>query len=77
MKIHTRMAGKTVHSVWKCDNLMEFRFTDGTSLKLGWRDDNGELIKGSPDVVFEGVHVRAKPVVIARGGGKTGAIAGG
>lgn len=66
MKLHTRMAGKAIHSVWKCDTFIEVRFTDGTSLKLGWRDDNGELLKGTPDILFEGTHIIAKPVVIKR-----------
>lgn len=69
MKLHGRMAGKTVHSVWKCGTYMEIRFTDGTSLKVGWKDDHGELVKGEPDLLFEGTHIRAKPVVIRRANG--------
>lgn len=66
MKLTTKMAGKTIHSVWRCRNVLELRFTDGTSLKVGWRDDMGELINGEPDMLFEGTHVRAVPVMIRR-----------
>ena len=59
MKFTTRCAGKTVSDVIRCDTFMEFRFTDGSSLKVGWRDDHGELIKGEPDILFEGTHVIA------------------
>lgn len=64
--ITLRSAGKTVHSAIKCGTYLELRFTDGTSLKIGWRDDNGELVRGQPDLLFEGTHVRTKPVVIQR-----------
>lgn len=62
--ISLRAAGKTVDVVLKCDNLLELRFTDGTCLKVGWRDDNGELIRGAPDLLFEGTHIRTRPVII-------------
>ena len=67
MKLTSRMGGKTVQTVWRCDTFIEIRFTDGTSMKLGWHDDSGELLKGTPDILFEGTHIRTKPVVIQRG----------
>lgn len=66
MKLHSRMAGKTIHSIWRCGNLLEVRLTDGTSLKVGWRDEQGELVQGEPDLLFEGTHIRARPVMISR-----------
>lgn len=68
MKLTARSAGKTIQSVWKCDTFVEFRFTDGTSMKLGWRDPNGELIKGVPDILAEGFHIRTRPVMVRRNG---------
>lgn len=64
--ITLRSQGKTIDLVLKCDNLLELRFTDGTCLKVGWRDDNGDLIKGAPDLLFEGTHIRTKPVLVQR-----------
>lgn len=65
MKLHSRSCGKTVHSVWKCDTFLEIRYTDGTSLKIGWRDTHGNLVHGEPDLLFEGTHIRAQPVKLA------------
>ena len=58
------MTGKTISTVLKCDNQVEFRFTDGTCLRIGWRDGDGELLNGEPDIIFEGTHVIAKPTII-------------
>lgn len=66
MKLHSRMEGKTVHSVWKRDNEWEIRFTDGSSLRLCLRDDHGNQLHGHPDILFEGTHIIAKTAHIKR-----------
>ena len=64
MHLHSRSCGKTVHSVWRTGQFVEIRYTDGTSMKIGWKDDHGELIKGEPTIVFEGIHIRAKSALL-------------
>lgn len=53
------MGGKTVHCVLSNGYEIEIRFTDGSSGRFDWVDDNGEQIKGKLRCKSMGTHIRA------------------
>ena len=59
-KITDILHGKTIETVWKCENLLVIRCTDGIEVNVAWVDPNGEPINGEPAVRFAGLRVFAK-----------------
>lgn len=55
------IGGKTVKDIWKNDTEIMILYMDGTSHRIGWQDDHGNLIKGEPVMLSEGTHLIAKP----------------
>ena len=58
--ISMRMAGKTIESVMKSNEVLLLRCEDGTEMQIAWLDDNGRPVKGTPKIIWFGRHVRAK-----------------
>ena len=64
MRTTAYCAGKTVECVAENGNEVAFQFTDGTTARFQWLDDNGEPIKGKLHLASLGTHIYAKPVRI-------------
>ena len=53
------MGGKTVNFIMENGYEVEIQFTDGSSARFMWVDDNGEQIKGKLQCKSMGTHIRA------------------
>lgn len=51
--------GKTVDYIRENGTEVEFCFTDGTSARFEWVDDNGEPLRGKIRAKSLGIHIRA------------------
>ena len=62
MKHSVYCSGKTVECILENGNEVAFQFTDGTTARFQWLDDDGNPVKGKLRCVSLGTHIRAKSV---------------
>ena len=65
------MGGKTVLAILENGYEVEIRFTDGSSARFMWVDDNGEQLKGKLQCKSMGTHIRAKTATLGWKNGST------
>lgn len=55
-----RLVGRKVEAVLKSDDVLVIRCEDGIEVHVSWCDENENVVKGEPKIVWSGKHVYAK-----------------